>query len=159
MANMTLSIPDELLVRMRKFNEIKWSEVARRAIEQRTRDLETIDDLLPQLVDLFKREVIRSKLLYSREDDGKFTVYDHSVEQDNPWVKHSFDKLFSKLFLFKGVSKRILPLSNRDLPDIAEFVNLEVEGREYPHVEGETLKQAVERAVGIYRLAGRLQMI
>ena len=45
MANMTLSIPDELLTRMRKFNEIKWSEVARRAIEQRTRDLEMIEDI------------------------------------------------------------------------------------------------------------------
>jgi hypothetical protein len=43
MANMTLSIPDELLARMKKFNEIKWSEVARRAIEQRTSDLEAID--------------------------------------------------------------------------------------------------------------------
>jgi predicted CopG family antitoxin len=45
MANMTLSIPDELLIRMKKFNEIKWSEVARKAIDQRTKDLEMIEKI------------------------------------------------------------------------------------------------------------------
>jgi len=43
MVNMTLSIPDELHKRMRKLSEIKWSEVARRAIEERVNDLEVMD--------------------------------------------------------------------------------------------------------------------
>ena len=45
MANMTLSIPDELLKKMRLFNEIKWSEVARRAIEKRVVDLQIMNQL------------------------------------------------------------------------------------------------------------------
>jgi hypothetical protein len=32
MAHITLSIPDDMFKRMKKFSEIKWSEVARRAI-------------------------------------------------------------------------------------------------------------------------------
>lgn len=43
MTNMTLAIPDELMQKMRKFREIKWSEVARKAIEQRTSELEQIE--------------------------------------------------------------------------------------------------------------------
>ncbi len=45
MANMTLSIPEELLKRMKKFQEIKWSEVARKAIEQRAMELEIIEKI------------------------------------------------------------------------------------------------------------------
>ncbi len=32
MANITLSIPDEIQMEMREFSEVKWSEVARKAI-------------------------------------------------------------------------------------------------------------------------------
>lgn len=42
---MTLSIPEELMKRMRKFSEIKWSEVARKAMEQRINDLEVLEKL------------------------------------------------------------------------------------------------------------------
>lgn len=45
MANMTLSIPDELMKRMKNMSDIKWSEVARRAIEQRINDLEVMDKI------------------------------------------------------------------------------------------------------------------
>ena len=45
MANMALSIPDELLKKMKLFSEIKWSEVARKAIEKRVSDLETMDKI------------------------------------------------------------------------------------------------------------------
>ena len=40
---MTLSIPDELARRMKLLREVRWSEVARRAIEQRVTDLEVMD--------------------------------------------------------------------------------------------------------------------
>ena len=45
MTNMTLAIPDELHKKMRQFSEIKWSEVARKAIEQRVNDLETMNKI------------------------------------------------------------------------------------------------------------------
>ena len=42
---MTLSIPKELHEKMKSFSEIKWSEIARRAIEQRINDLEVMDQI------------------------------------------------------------------------------------------------------------------
>ena len=42
---MTLSIPEELVKRMKIFSEIKWSEIARRAIEERVNDLETLNKI------------------------------------------------------------------------------------------------------------------
>ena len=45
MANMTLSIPDELLTKMKLFSEVRWSEVARKAIEKRVEDLEIMNKL------------------------------------------------------------------------------------------------------------------
>ena len=45
MTNMTLSIPEDLMKRMRKFKEIKWSEVARASIEKRINDLEIVEQI------------------------------------------------------------------------------------------------------------------
>ena len=45
MANMTLSIPDELYKKMKALSEIKWSEIARKAIEQRVADLEIMNKI------------------------------------------------------------------------------------------------------------------
>ena len=45
MANMTLSIPDELHKKMKKMSDIRWSEVARRAIEERINDLEVMNKI------------------------------------------------------------------------------------------------------------------
>lgn len=45
MANMTLSIPEELHKRMRAHSEFKWSEVARKAFEEKVNDAILIDDL------------------------------------------------------------------------------------------------------------------
>jgi len=45
MVNMTLAIPDELHHKMREFSEIRWSEVARKAIEQRVHDLEMMNKI------------------------------------------------------------------------------------------------------------------
>ncbi|MBI2629897.1 hypothetical protein HYW76_02255 [Candidatus Pacearchaeota archaeon] len=43
MVNMTLAIPEELHAKMKKYSEIKWSEIARQAIEQRINDLEVMN--------------------------------------------------------------------------------------------------------------------
>ncbi len=45
MTNMTLSIPEELHKKMKQMSEIKWSEVARRAIEERINDLEVMNKI------------------------------------------------------------------------------------------------------------------
>lgn len=45
MPNITLSIPEELMKKMKSFREIKWSEIARRAIEQRVNDLAEIEKI------------------------------------------------------------------------------------------------------------------
>lgn len=50
MVNMTLSIPADLHRRMRHHSQIKWSEVARRAIEREVRALEIMDDVLSKSV-------------------------------------------------------------------------------------------------------------
>lgn len=45
MTNITLSIPEDLHKKMKKFSEIRWSEVARKALEQRINDLEVIEKI------------------------------------------------------------------------------------------------------------------
>ena len=45
MANVTLAIPDELHKKMKKHPEFKWSELARKAIEEKINDSDLIDDL------------------------------------------------------------------------------------------------------------------
>ena len=45
MPNITLSIPEELHIKMKKLNEVRWSEIARRAIEQRINDLEVMNKI------------------------------------------------------------------------------------------------------------------
>ncbi len=46
MSSMTLAIPADLRVRMKQFPEINWSEVARQAILQKTRQFEQLNRLL-----------------------------------------------------------------------------------------------------------------
>ena len=45
MTNITLSVPEDLYKRMRKYNEIKWSIVVRDTIEKKLGDLEIMDKL------------------------------------------------------------------------------------------------------------------
>lgn len=45
MVNITLSVPEGLHKKMKGFSEIRWSEVARKAIEQRVNDLEVMNKI------------------------------------------------------------------------------------------------------------------
>jgi hypothetical protein len=45
MVNMTIAIPQDLHEKMRKHNEIKWSEIARRAIREYVDELDKLDKL------------------------------------------------------------------------------------------------------------------
>jgi hypothetical protein len=46
MTNMTLAIPEELVKIMKKYNDIRWSEVAREAMWDKAKKLELMDKLL-----------------------------------------------------------------------------------------------------------------
>ena len=46
MVNMTLALPEELSKVMKKHIEIKWSEIARRALWEHARKLELMETLL-----------------------------------------------------------------------------------------------------------------
>ena len=45
MANITLSLPEELHKKIRKHSEIRWSEIARKAIAEYIENLELMEDL------------------------------------------------------------------------------------------------------------------
>lgn len=55
MANITLSIPEELHREMKKHPEIRWSRIAREAIVEKIRDLKLLDEFANKL-DLTTRE-------------------------------------------------------------------------------------------------------
>lgn len=46
MASMTLAIPADLRAKMKQFPEINWSEVARQAILQKTRQFDQLNQIL-----------------------------------------------------------------------------------------------------------------
>ena len=45
MPNMTLSLPEEIYAIVKKHNDIKWSEIARRAISEKAVKLAVLDKL------------------------------------------------------------------------------------------------------------------
>ena len=61
MPNITLSIPDEIYSKMKRYSEIKWSEVVRKAIVDYLKKLEegkteiSTKELLEELGDDFKK--------------------------------------------------------------------------------------------------------
>lgn len=73
---MTLAIPDELHKKMKQMNEIRWSEIARRAIEQRINDLEVMDKIASKSkltkkdVDEISKKIKRSAALRFNEHNS-----------------------------------------------------------------------------------------
>ncbi len=45
MVNITLSIPDDMYKFMKKYPELRWSEVARKSISEKLKDLQLLEDL------------------------------------------------------------------------------------------------------------------
>ncbi|HLC58449.1 MAG TPA: hypothetical protein VJI68_01165 [Candidatus Nanoarchaeia archaeon] len=45
MVNMTLALPEDIHSKMKHFSEIKWTEVARKAIENKLKDLEVLEKI------------------------------------------------------------------------------------------------------------------
>jgi uncharacterized protein YajQ (UPF0234 family) len=71
MVNMTLSIPSELHEKMKRLSDIRWSEVARRAIEERINDLETINRIASKSK-LTKKDVDEISKKIKRSASKKF---------------------------------------------------------------------------------------
>ncbi len=46
MPNMTLSLPEELYRRIKRYPELKWSEIARQAFENKLDEIEMINRML-----------------------------------------------------------------------------------------------------------------
>ena len=65
MVNVTLSMPEELYVKMRKHPEFKWSEVARQAIAEKITDAELLDDL--KAITIAENEHKKGKTLSHKE--------------------------------------------------------------------------------------------
>ena len=56
MANVTLSVPDDLHRRMKKHREVRWSEVVRRAITEYLENLEGRSRTTAQLVSIVEKD-------------------------------------------------------------------------------------------------------
>jgi len=66
MTNMTIAIPDELHSRMKELSEVRWSEVARKAFEDKMAKFELVEKLtkkskltqkdVDQIADLIDKE-------------------------------------------------------------------------------------------------------
>jgi len=76
MVNMTLSIPDELHEKMKRLSEVRWSEVARRAIEERINDLETMNRIASKSK-LTKKDVEEISKKIKRSAAKKFYEFSH----------------------------------------------------------------------------------
>lgn len=77
MANITLSLPEELYQKLKAHPEIRWSEVARKAIQQYLDELELLDKLTAksqltdddarELGDLIDTQVLKKLFKYHSE--------------------------------------------------------------------------------------------
>ena len=74
MVNMTLALPEELHKKMKRFSEIRWSEIARKAIEQRVDDLEVMDRIASKSK-LTKKDVEEISKKIKRAAAKKFNEY------------------------------------------------------------------------------------
>ena len=75
MTNMTLSIPDEIHKKMKMFRDVRWSEVARKAIQQRIEDLEVMNKIASKSK-LTKKDVDEISKKIKRTAAKKFYEYD-----------------------------------------------------------------------------------
>ena len=86
MPNITLSIPDETYEIMKKYKEIRWSEIARQAIEKFSKKLELIDKIdYEEKLELFNTILQKSEL--SEEDVLKI---------DNEVKENIFKRIMAK---------------------------------------------------------------
>lgn len=71
MPNMTLSVPDEIHKQMKHFTEVKWSEVARKAIIERL-ELLILAEKLAQKSKLTEKDVMEFSKKIKSESSKRF---------------------------------------------------------------------------------------
>lgn len=50
MANITISVPENLKNKMKKFDEVNWSAYLRKQIEKKTKEVEDLEELKKMLI-------------------------------------------------------------------------------------------------------------
>jgi len=120
-------------------------------------DLATIDDLLLELRELTRAGKVQDSLYYRRDanllqDPEWFRVFDYMGSRDG--------EPFQRMTKLQGIPKVTVREIYRDLHPIAPFVKKpESAGGSVHYVEGNTLKEAVQRALTIYKAADQLKRI
>ena len=72
MTNITLSIDDIVYKKMKKYSEMKWSELVRRIIEKRVNELEQLDGDDWENARFLGDEKLLSESWVSKEDEEAF---------------------------------------------------------------------------------------
>jgi hypothetical protein len=115
-----------------------------------TRDLSTIDDLLPKLTELCSQRIAPDQLMYSKEPEGRwFRVYDCTSTPPG--------RVFPTMLALRETDRRFL---NPALKDLANFpAKLGREEGKIEHVEGNSLRVALNSAIEIYKIAERVRSL
>lgn len=131
-----------------KSAELK-AEYARPIAQMVTRDLSTIADLIPQLTELCSQRKAPDQLMYSKEPNGWFRVYDCTSFPPG--------QVFPTMLALRETDPRFL---NPALKDLANFpAKLGQKDGNIVHVEGNSLRVAVNSAVEIYKIADRIRSL
>jgi hypothetical protein len=72
MTNITLSIDNEIYMKMRRYSEVKWSEFVRKIIEKRIHELERLDKDDWENARFLGDEKLLSESWASKEDEKAF---------------------------------------------------------------------------------------
>ena len=78
MPNMTLAVPKELQAVVKKHKEIKWSEIARKAMWEQARKLELMDAIT-------KKSKLTNKNVLEIDEKVKAGLLKRYLNENNPW--------------------------------------------------------------------------
>ena len=105
MANITLSVPEELHKRMAKNSDIKWSEVARRAFENRLNEIDLIENITNKSkltmkdVNELKRQLKCHIDRYCNKDEVKIVCIGDGAK----WIWKTCEELFPEDIYRSGI--------------------------------------------------------
>ena len=103
MANITVSVEDDLKNKMEKYPEINWSEVARQSFKEKLEDLELMDKLTSKS-ELTKEDVdeisekIDSKVAERLIDQVKEEIKGKDIEKLHEEVEEEADEIAKEKF-------------------------------------------------------------
>jgi hypothetical protein len=121
MPNITLSIPDNLRRKMKRHPEVNWSEVVRRLIAERLRDMEAMDKITAKsgLAPADVGDVdhtLKAALLrrYRKSEASEKTVEENHVKVDDLALRPEFVAGVQRIR--KGRFRMVKSLSTRNRP-------------------------------------------